>query len=385
MRGAKSWLPGILAVAAIGLPAYLAGGIGGTAEAAAPQPIAGQQVHFPDGAWSAVPQIGPNGKVRQCVLLAKRPRASPAGPVDSGLSLNISTGSGLVFALIDDKLPAADILDEQAEIVVDGTTFPAVAFTVAGSNSLAFHPGDAAGVLAALAKAASLQLFTAGAAIDTGPIALDLPDDALSWLAQCGKKFHIAVDKPTDPNAPPLPAVRPRSPEIAPAIATPAGPPGIETKWKIAGWDASELRGSDGRILACMIRQHYSEPQGAGPAVKLHVLATFLIASRSKGLTMLLKDSNIDVPGEAPVESTLAIGGKPFPGYAAHALGSDEIGIFPQHGLALAAALGDGIEVDFNAPKVERMEFSIPAGAVPWLRACARRNDFGFEPAAKPD
>ena len=121
---------------------------------------------------------------------------------------------------------------------------------------------------------------------------------------------------------------------------------------------------------------------GSGPAVKLHVVGTFLIASRSKGLTMLLKDSTVNVPGETPVESTLTIAGKPFAGLDAHALGTDEIGIFPQHGLALATALGDGIEVDFNAPKLVRMQFSIPAGVVPWLRACARRNDFGFEAAA---
>lgn len=355
---------------------------GGAALAASPQPVAGQQAHFPEGTWSALPQTGPDGKVRQCVMVAPRPRASPAGPVDTRFGVDISAGAGLVFDLLDDKLPSADVLDKQAEIIVDGVAFPAVAFTIAGSNSLAFHPGNAAGVLGALPKAASLQLRSGGAGIDTGPVGLDLPGDALGWLVQCGKKFHIAIDKPSDPNAPPLPEARPRSPEVAPAVATPAGPPGIEIKWKIAGWDASELRG-DGKILACMIRQHYSEPQGSGPVVKLHVVATFLVASRSRGLAMLLKDSNIDVPGEAPVESTLAIGGKPFAGYDAHALGTDEIGVFPQHGLMLAAALGDGIEVDFNAAKVERMQFSIPSGVVPWLRACARRNGFGFEPEAR--
>ena len=381
MSHSLSWFRVTAAGAGVAIVACLAGVLGGTAAAAAPQPIPGKQVHFPEGTWSAVPRAGPDGKVRQCVMVAMRPRASRTGPIDTRLSVDISAGSGLVFAMLDDKLPGQDILDEQAEIIVDAKSFPAVAFTVAGSNSLAFHPGDAAGVLAALAKAASLTLRSGGAGIDTAPIAFDLPGDALNWLVQCGRKFHIAVDKPSDPNAPPMPAARPRSPEIAPAVATPAGPPGIEIKWKIAGWDASELRGDDGKILACMIRQHYSEPQGSGPAVKLHVIGTFLVVSRSKGLTMLLKDSNIDVPGETPVQSTFTIGGKPFSGYEAHALGSDEIGIFPEHGLALGATLGDGIEVDFNAPKVERMEFSIPAGVVPWLRACARRNDFGFEPS----
>ncbi len=373
----------MLAGAAIAVSAALAGSIGGTAQAAAPQPMPGKQVHFPEGTWSAVPQLGPDGKVRQCVMVAMRPRAGRAGPIDTRLSVDISTGAGLAFAILDDKLPSEDVLDEQAEVIVDGVSFPAVGFTIAGSDSVALHPGNAAGALAALKNAASLHLHSGGAGIDTGPIALDLPDDALAWLVQCGKKFHIAIDKPTDPNAPALPAARPRSPEIAPAIATPAGPPGIEIKWKIAGWDASELRGNDGRILVCMIRQHYSEPQGSGPVVKLHVIGTFLMASRAKGLTMLLKDSNIDVPGEAPVASALAIGAKPFSGFDANALGTDEIGIFPQHGLALAAALGDGVDVDFNAPKVERMQFSIPSGVVPWLRACARRNDIGFEPAGE--
>ncbi len=61
-------------------------------------------------------------------------------------------------------------------------------------------------------------------------------------------------------------------------------------------------------------------------------------------------------------------------------LGNDEIGIFPQHGNALAAALGDGVTFNFKS-KVEGMEFPIPAGVVPWLRACSRRNGFGFEAA----
>ena len=38
-------------------------------------PVAGQQVRFAKGFWSALPQVGPNGKVRQCVLVALRQRA----------------------------------------------------------------------------------------------------------------------------------------------------------------------------------------------------------------------------------------------------------------------------------------------------------------------
>ena len=389
-RGPAMWR--VSPVLAAALRALLGAGalltaVGGAASAAPLRPVAGQQVHFPQGSshqgpWSAVPQIGPNGKVRQCVLVAMRSRAITGGVAETRFSADISAGSGLAFAVLDDQLPADDILDDQAELIIDGRTFPAVAFTVANSHSIAVHPGDAAATLAALKTAAKLRLRSDGAGVDTGDMALEMPADALGWLVQCGKSFNIAVDRPTDPDAPPLPVAQPRSPAIAPAIATPAGPPGIEIKWKIARWDASELRDNDGRILVCMIRQHYSEPQGSGPVVKLHVVGTFLMASRAKGLTMMVKDSNIDVPGEAPVDATLVVGGKPFSGYEAHALGSDEIGIFPQHGMALGTALGDGSEVDFNAPKVERMQFSIPAGVVPWLRACARRNGFGFEPAA---
>jgi len=39
-----------------------------------PKPVAGQQLHFPNGTWSALPQVGPDGKVRKCVMVALRPR-----------------------------------------------------------------------------------------------------------------------------------------------------------------------------------------------------------------------------------------------------------------------------------------------------------------------
>lgn len=346
------------------------------AYAAPPKPVAGQQVHFAEGTWSAVPQVRPNAKVRQCVLVALRSRAITGGVVDTRLSADISAGSGLALAVLDDKLPAEDILDDQAEVMLDGKTFPAVAFTVANSNSIAVHPGDAAAVLAALKKTTKLRLRSDGAGVDTGDIALDMPADALGWLVQCGQTFHIAVDHPSDPDAPPLPVAQPRSPEIAPAVPTPAGPPGIEIKWKIARWDASELRGNDSKILACMIRQHYGV---SGSGVPPRTIGAFLVASRSKGLTMMLKDSSLDLPGNQPVEATLAIDKAPFSGFESHVLGNDEIGIFPQHGAALGTALGDGVDVDFKS-KAEGMEFFIPAGVVPWLRACARRNGFGFDP-----
>ena len=81
--------------------------------------------------------------------------------------------------------------------------------------------------------------------------------DALAWLVQCGKQFDIALDHPTDPNAPPLPAARPRSPEIAPIRPNASGLPGADDIEKIGKWDASELRNSDGRVGACYIRARY--------------------------------------------------------------------------------------------------------------------------------
>jgi len=378
MATAKTWLQTIIAGAAVGispfLSPFLAAALGGDANAAAPQqPVAGKQAHFPEGTWAAVPQIGPDGKVRQCVLVAMRVRAAPAGVLDTRLSIDISRGAGLAIAMADDKLPAEDILDDEAEVIVNGQSFPAVAFTVAGVKDLAIHPGDAAGVLAALAKATTLRLRSAGDGVDTGDIGLDLPDDALAWLEQCGKQFDIAIDRPTDPNAPPLPVARPRSPEIA--TDAPVGLAGLNDKWKISGWDASELRGNDGKVIACVIRQHYTS--GSGPGGE-RIIGTFLMATRSKGLTLMLKDSSLDLtPG--PLTSTLAIEGKPFADISAQILSKDEIGLFPQHGAALALALGDGSSFAFKSP-AEGMEFPVPAGVVPWLRACTHRWGFGFEP-----
>jgi hypothetical protein len=48
--------------------------------------------------------------------------------------------------------------------------------------------------------------------------------------------------------------------------------------------------------------------------------------------------------------------------------------------LELAHALGDGVPVLFDAHKLEKMEFPVPSGVLPWLRACARRSGIGFEP-----
>jgi hypothetical protein len=343
MAAANGWFRTLMIGAFLGpfLSPFLGSAVGaGNAEAAAPEkPVAGKTVHFPDGTWSGLPETGPDKKVRQCVLVAQRTRGAAGEGIDTALSLTIGRGSGLAIAIGDDKLPSEAILDDQAEIVVGDRAFPATAFTVR-SGTLAFHPGDAAGVLSALDKATTLQLHS------------------------------------TDPKAGDIPIPRPRSPEIAPAKPTVAGPPGIEDKQNISGWDASELRNSDGKIAVCFIRQHYRI--GSGPNARF--IGTFLMVSRAKGLTMMLKDSTLNLPEGEPVEATLAVDKKPFTDFSAHMLGSDEIGIFPQHGLELARALGDGVPVAFDAPKLEKMEFPVPSGIVPWLRACARRSGIGFEP-----
>jgi len=49
------------------------------AAAPAEKPVAGKVVHFPQGTWSALPQVGPDGQVRQCVLVAARQRVAKDG------------------------------------------------------------------------------------------------------------------------------------------------------------------------------------------------------------------------------------------------------------------------------------------------------------------
>ena len=351
-------------------PAKPASGAGG-----ADKIVAGERTNFANGGWSAVPETGRDAKVRQCVLTAKRARVSAAGTIDTALTVIIGRGAGLAFALTDGDMPPDKILDDQAEIFLDGRSFPADGFTV-GTDTLALHPGDAAGALAALGKAATLSLRSGGAAVDSGPIALDLPGAAVDWLKQCGTQFAIAIDRPTDPNAGALPAPRLRSPAIGSAQSSAAGPPGIDDKQTISGWEASELRDFAGKIAVCFIRQHYSVGAGA----RARVIGTYLLVSRARGLTMMLKDSSLKLPEGQKVEAALTIDKKPFVDFAAQVLGRDEIGIFPGHGTALAQAVGDGAPVAFDAQKIETIEFPVPSGIVPWLRACARRNGLAFEP-----
>ncbi|HUC47978.1 MAG TPA: hypothetical protein VMA30_01240 [Xanthobacteraceae bacterium] len=184
----------------------------------------------------------------------------------------------------------------------------------------------------------------------------------------------FGVDKPSVPQA------GLHSAEIGTAAPTAVGSPGIGDTRKIKGWDASELRGDDGEVVACMIRAHYTMGGVNGRSI-----ATFLVASRSKGLSMLLKDSALDLPGGAgaSINATLKFDGKPFTGFSAEVEGHDEIAILPEHGMALAAALDDGVQARFDALKVETLNFPVVAGVVPWLRTCTRRWGISFEPDAK--
>lgn len=348
------------------------------AAAPAEKPVAGKVVHFPQGVWSALPQLGPDGKVRQCVLVAARDRATKDGPVTTRFSLDISRGSGFTAVIQDDRVPTEEVLDDQAEILIDGRSFPSVSFPVAGTAFI-FHPGDAAGALAALAKANRVTLRSDGAGVDSGAIAINLPAEALKWLNDCGRTFNIAIDRPTDPNAPDMPTPRPRSPDIVDISTLPPGPPGMSDKQKIEGWDASELRASDGSIVVCFIRRHYV--MGSEPSSRR--MATFLMVSRKLGFTIMLKDSNINQPEGAPVEATLKIGDDPFTGFSARVQGNDEIGIFPQHAAALAAVLEKGIRATFKSKVSDNFEFPVQASVIPWLRACARRNGIPFEPVGQ--
>ena len=345
--------------------------------APAEKPVAGKVVHFPQGVWSALPQLGPDGKVRQCVLVAARDRVTKDGPVTTRFSFNISRGSGFTAVLQDERVPTEEVLDDQAEMLIDGRSFPSVSFPVAGTAFI-FHPGDAAGALAALAKVHRITLRSDGAGVDSGAIDINLPAEALKWLTDCGRTFNIAIDRPTDPNAPDMPMPRPRSPKIVDISTLPPGPPGMSDKQKIQGWDASELRASDGSIVVCFIRRHYV--MGSEPSSRR--MATFLMVSRKLGFTVMLKDSNINQPEGAPVEATLKLGDDPFTGFSAKVQGNDEIGIFPQHAQALAAALEKGIRATFKSKVSDNFEFPVQAGVIPWLRACARRNGIAIEQAA---
>jgi hypothetical protein len=107
------------------------------------------------------------------------------------------------------------------------------------------------------------------------------------------------------------------------------------------------------------------------------------MVSRRKGLTMTLKDSNLHLPESAPVEATLRFDQTAFTGFSAQTQGSDEIGIFPAHGAALAKALENGARGLMKSPVSDNFEFPVQASVIPWLRACARRNGISIEPVGQ--
>lgn len=339
---------------------------------------ADKAMHFPDGSWAAIPQAGPDGKVRQCLLVAFRDRATSHGPLQTRFSLVIGRGAGFAISVTDDELPSEQILDDQAEIWIDNKSFPADAFSMgpgASAKSLAMHPGDVAGVLAALGKARQVTLRSDGAGVDTGLITLQLPGDALDYLKSCGKKFDIALDHPSDPAAPVMPVPRPRSPRVIPVNQPAAALPGIDDVQKVDRWDASELRAADGTIDTCYIRRIYSSGKGAN--VQASVIG--LVLARDGGLRMLVKDTNLKLTRDQQLDATLTANGKPVDGIDAKITGPNEIFLVPQHGKVFASLLDYGNDFNFKS-KAVGMEFVIGGSVMGWARACARRSGIDIEP-----
>jgi hypothetical protein len=83
------------------------------------------------------------------------------------------------------------------------------------------------------------------------------------------------------------------------------------------------------------------------------------------------------------VEATLKVGETSFAGFSAQVQGADEIGIFPQHGAALAKALENGARALMKSPLSDNFEFPVQASVIPWLRACARRSSIAIEPVGQ--
>jgi hypothetical protein len=63
--------------------------------------------------------------------------------------------------------------------------------------------------------------------------------------------------------------------------------------------------------------------------------------------------------------------------------GPDEIGIFPQHGAALARALENGARALMKSKVTDNFEFPVQASVIPWPHACARCNGIAIEPVAQ--
>jgi hypothetical protein len=106
---------------------------------------------------------------------------------------------------------------------------------------------------------------------------------------------------------------------------------------------------------------------------------TALMAGRGTGLSLLVSDSSLKLAEGEPLEATFTIGGKPFTGFSARVRGTDEIGIYPDRGAALLAALDGDAMLDVRS-KAVALVFPFERDAVSWVRACARRNGITMEP-----
>src|SRR5205814_2147433 len=114
-------------------------------------------------------------------------------------------------------------------------------------------------------------------------------------------------DRPTDPDAPEMPKARPRSPRVLARAPTTDEMQGSAERQRVSGWDASEVRAADGTIAACYIRRLYSSGSGANR----QTTATALMVDRNGGLRMALRDTNLNLTADQPLDATLTAGGKP--------------------------------------------------------------------------
>jgi hypothetical protein len=134
------------------------------------------------------------------------------------------------------------------------------------------------------------------------------------------------------------------------------------------------------------MRKHHSpilRERAKCPSPPPHHASVWRLSQRSSLRPRLLKDSNLKLPEGNAVEATLKIGETSFTGFSAQVQGPDEIGIFPQHGAALAKALENGGRALMKSPVSDNFEFPVQASVIPWLRACARRNGIAIEPVGQ--
>ena len=346
--------------------------------AAAPEakPVAGQQVRFPQGIWSGVPQAGPDGKVAM-----RAGGAAPAhgqnGPVNTHFAINISHGTGFVFMIQDEGLAIERVLDDQAEIVLGERSFPAVTFQIAG-DAFIFHPGDAAAALEALGKARQVRLHSDGSGVDSGyrhqpaggsaELAESLRQD-VRYRHRQGQRSRRAAD------------ARSTAP-----LAANAGDAGDQSRAARHGGQAEDRRlgclgaaQQQGQILVCFIRRHYY----AGSEPGARHLATFFMVSRAKGLTMMLKDSNLHLTEGDAVEATLKFDDRSFTGFSAQVKVPTRSAFFRSTAPHSPWALENGGRGLMKSPVSDNFEFPVQASVIPWLRACARRNGIPIEPVSQ--